>query len=184
MTLLLVLLSLTWNLDDAPPGVSGQARQVPLFDLRAELAADDRPYLHLTPEGVLIYFRTTLLKTLPVVRLETADRHPLRISRVESWAPELRFPVVVLNEIPGEEVAAVVEERLRLDDAPSAFTVLLEDGTAVLVTAAASDRSALRALQEMGGPGHKQPVLFLQLRDEDDCRQLHWHLQEEMGVIY
>lgn len=181
---MLILLVFVAHLDAAPRDQGNETRRVPLLDFRAELALSDRPYLHLTPEGVLIYFRADLLKTFPVKRLETSHQRPLRMSRVDSWIPELLRPVVVLQEGSVEDLEEVLEKRLDLQDVPSEFTILFEDGTAVRVTAGESGWAEFRALHRSGAQANTRPWLFLQFHEEDDSRQLYWHLQERMGVIY
>lgn len=184
----LTLLLLTWGASPLEAADEGSNEtddllNSPLFLFKAELAEEGRPYLHVTPESVILYFKSLALKTLTVSSLDYCHEHPLQKSEILNWNPRPGGPVVVIEEGDiDESLLARMGERLALNEVPATFSIVLEDGAILVVTPDDSLRrkfQSFRSLEEE----ENSPVLFIQM-PEEDARQLFWHLQEGMGVIY
>lgn len=168
--------------NETGPSKPGDPLNAPLFVYKAELAEDGQPYLHITPEAVILYFRSLKLKSLSVTSLDYCHPHPLEKSRVLSWNPRPGGPIVVIEEEARDAVLERMGERLALNEVPETFSIVLEDGAIIVITPDESLRRKFRHFRSLEEE-EKFPVVFIQM-PVDAARQLFWHLQEEMGVIY
>lgn len=169
------------------PGVSQLDSSGPsLMELKLELAKDAKPYLHLTPEGIFVYFKTILLKNLKVLRIEPEPQGVLKVSRVVGWAPPISRPTIHSDSKPVDYLNI-----LEVDDMPDSFVVLFDDGQVWTINPIETSspisgyEEILNRLKEIDESLYKLDAelvtqIFL---EETQARELYWILQEDLAAI-
>jgi hypothetical protein len=163
----------------------------PLLDHKRELMGDPRPFVHLTPDAILVYFKHVDLKRIPVEELGDSPRATLRRSRVRTWIPPPSRPTLLADDTSIDDVDPF-ELTLRVDDMPETFVAWLEDGTLLAFTPNPAHRSAVEVLRRLQ---RDDPTLaetsseswdrsLLVRLEAASAREFYWLLQEGTGVIY
>ena len=164
---------------------------IPLLEYKRELMGDPRPFVHLTPDGILVHFKHVDLKRIPVVELREDAPKDLRWSRVRTWSPTPERPTLVADDSSIDDVDPL-ELILRVDDMPDVFVVWLEDATLLAFTSNPEHRTSGEVLGrlERDHPSLADTLaepwdrsLFIRL-EAGAARELYWLLQEGTGVIY
>ena len=166
---------------------------------RVELAREGRPFVELTIESVKVYLKGFQVKTLKVQDFDAIRKGPLQWSRVASRIPlrKVKKVVQVVEHLEPDTEGAVssLEEIVALEDMPSSYTILLEDGSVFMITSPEGlgvggwtrylllmTRTSTRYMWNRFENSSVEAAILSM--EPSDARQLYWLLEEGTGVIY
>ena len=92
--------------------------RAPLLRYKLELAGQDRVYLHLLPEVVIVYFHGVEMKRIPVQRHWRLHERLLARDRVLNWTPELRDPILLASENRPVDTLLFLDSLVTIDKVP------------------------------------------------------------------
>jgi hypothetical protein len=161
-----------------------------LLQYKEEISRGEKPFVHVTPEAAIVYFKGFILKRLDFRGFRRVGRTPLQCGRVLSWAPPPDRPKVVLEAETLEPIDRL-ELILGVEDMPHRFAVLLNRGDVLAVNTDAAEAFLNEVvLEEEGSDPPSIPVLVSRRRTlkiempASHAREFYWLLRENMAVIY
>jgi hypothetical protein len=160
-----------------------------LLEYKLELASQSVPYIHVTSDGVLVYFRNLLLKKFTVEDLTYSRRFPLRMSRIAGWWPLVEAPQWKVESSPparGVETARI----LHVNDMPERYWIALVDGALLRISSGSPPETQPPSIPEELQSGVDEftdpattPVISVRLT-RNAAQGLYWLIQSGTGVVY